>query len=470
MSDFIGEIIPKGDNFEHGGTTNYSENDEIYLMITRICGQNITENTISELSGIRLQPGSTNISIQFNTNITNFTGYYLRVATDMDSYNYALVGTTGNTINITLPSSVNYQLCSKNNTLVFYGIARTTNAVYELPGGYTGDTPKNAIDGKITINNIYAPPVIYNIIENNLEKCNENYNFTTDGNYIYVSNLKLSLQSGVIEQYGALRIKNTNIELLSQNNSNTIMKKIFGSGYSDSSTSHLFPINNNIHNYIENNKITLQFEYKPKLFTDNADFSTFSVDLSIANSYQVLTLIGETTITRLGQNKTVYGGIAIGQDSTIQEKGEPIFECKYPAYFNGIRFGYYPGNEILSFYSDVTFSGVNNGNKINFSIFLGQPIYATDVELSGNIKIYGILNEDPYEYHTVYNNNGQYITSSTMSNRGYYQSTYSVSASKITLTNINQQCGIISFQCVNYDLAAGPVAIVPFSYFGIKFK
>lgn len=428
----------------------YSTDQEIYINITGIKDTNEHDLTeITQGSGFRINFLS-NIPQKKNN---NYTGYYIRVATEMDSIDYQI--TQGNYITINnFPG-----LRSKTNSLILYGIVRTDNSVYELPGGFTpqgseGEQINIPENGQKEYQNIYIPPVEIELVNSNLEKCDNLYNITANGNYIYVSDLRMNIASGSII-----------IQQISGNGMNTIndseiLSNIFTTGYSDSDSYHLFYTAPQIND----SKISLNIRYQIKLANTIVNETIF---VPVINAYQVFSLIGKTKINN--ENRTVYGGIAIGQESTINELGEPSFECKYPVYINGTKIGYYPNKDSITFSSETIFTGVNDGDNIRFSIFLGQPIYATSVNLTGSLKVYGVADGSR-------SNGGQYYSNGTHtyyydSSRGYYTTTYTINASAITLTNINYKSGIISFRGYCRDtISTGAISLVPNSIFTIAFK
>lgn len=430
----------------------YSTDQEIYLKIMSI--KNTSGNNLTSIT-----QGS-NFRIYFSSNIpqkknNSYTGYYIRVATEMDSINYQITQDNYITIN-NFPG-----LRSKTNSLILYGIVRTDNLVYELPGdfntqGSEGEQINIPENGQIEYQNIYIPPVEIELVNSNLEKCDNLYNITANGEYIYVSDLRMNITSG------AISIEKIEADGMNTITDSEILSNIFSIGYSDANSNyHLF---NGIPT-INDSKIEFKIYYTINL--SNASQTQKSIFVPVINAYQVFSLIGKTKINN--ENRTVYGGIAIGQESTISQLGEPSFECKYPIYINGTKIGYYPNKDSITFSSEIIFTGVNDGDNIRFSIFLGQPIYATSVNLTGSLKVYGVADGSRSNGGYYYNNgtNTYYYDSS----RGYYTTTYTINASAITLTNINYKSGIISFRgYCRETISTGPISLVPNSTFTIAFR
>ena len=481
MPENIEDLTPKGDEYDDiWYDDNYSTEQEIYLTIEGIKDTSGEEDLTAETSSNKINPQSS-FRVEFSSNILeknngSYTGYYIRIATEMGSINYQIKPANLNDNYITINNFP--ALPSKNNSLILYGVVRTNDSIQELPGYYEQvqsnpneepqDSPSDGegsedneenqisipINGQTEYQNIYIPPVAIDLVNSNLEKCDELYNITANGEYIYVSDLRMNITSGsIIVQ----RITANGMNTITDS---TILSNIFDTGYSDSDQYHLFPTTPEVNN----SKITLDIEYQIKLTNIT---SHKNILVPVINAYQVFSLIGKTKINN--ENKTVYGGIAIGQESTISELGEPSFECKYPVYINGIKIGYYPNKDTVSFSSETIFTGVNDGQNIRFSIFLGQPIYATSVNLSGSLKVYGINTRGDSEI-TQYSSDGTYIYQ-TISNRGYYTTTYTINASSIILTNINYKSGILSFRGNSKStISTGAVSLVPNTMFSIAFK
>ena len=467
-------IISRDDGYDDENvSTTYSPDPSRDITLTINAVTTINNSSISSTNPIK---SGTEILVNITTkNIPDATGYYIRVFTEYDSYNYAFTarGNGKKTFNCQISMQ---GLRSLTGNLNFVGVVRSQiqtedsniiNQIYELPTEFTSqnNTIVPVYDNFVCTNS-YMPYLDCEKVEFKAERCTGEGQASNIGKYLFLSKLKLKLNSGIIGRYReigflatiATKTTSKDVELIIDDANHAYAKNILQTMCDNGYTQELNGISSFHNNLFYNIKaavdtddepiiidndtiITLKIQYK--YFSDSATSdkrTAYIQNLQASDAYQVLTLIGKTKINNTTQ---VYGGIAIGQESTVKQKGKPVFECGYPAYFNGQPFGYYPG-EILTFYKDVSFSGfTTTGSSGQFSIFLGQPIFSTKVTITG--------------YLTAYN-----------SNRSSYGS-YEVQ--NIKLNSINQRTGIISFafNTQSYSIY-GPTILVPSPYFRLTFQ
>ena len=377
----------------------------------------------NEISSLIFQPGGS-YTITFSTNVSSTSfgngGYYIHLETDKDQRNFPLTSSNNNSLTIN-PFPNDFK--ATTGQIKIYGLYATTDGIYILPGN-----EDNTISGEVTAS--YNPPFIFSIDDYRFDKCTNEYVLNPEGQYIFVSKLKLSLLSGIITSYTNMIInKNqTGQTQIQYSNLNNLLNQAFNNEYYDTTDNHLF---GSFHTSNDTFSLTITANTSSTINTHTIN------NLKLTNAYTVLTLVGATNIN----NRTVYGGIAIGKEPTVKDKGFPIFECDYPAYFNGHSLGYFsdPTNPLV-FDPDTVFTGVMASNRIGmFSIFLGEPIYTNNITVSGSIRVYA-------------------------SSRVFI-------VNSINVISVNSQTGVINcrFSAPVY-IDSGPISMIPEGNFSITFK
>lgn len=349
-----------------------------------------------------LIPNSSKVEIRFTLNqpATNLPNSYIKVQTgsSYEIYSLAEVDPASLKIEILIP-----KLNSNTSEISF--------SCCNQAGEYIIDSASK------TFHN-YLYPLELDFSETNLKRCNKQYQDDLNGEYIKVQKIKFNTISGnidniikfklVIHKYAETSQQSSPIILIDTTVSPTIENYNATIGYSDTAYEHLLS-NLNEQSFFKDLKFTYDFSFtvedtpiiKTTTTTEvievngetetqtttttevigNPRVSTFIVTPNWA--YVPLQLVGKTICN---DNSIVYGGIAIGQNPTINEIGQPAFECGYPAYFNGMKYGYY-SNDIFEINdSAVTFSGFLTSSKQQLSItfYVGQPIFANDFDIEGD--------------------------------------------------------------------------------------
>lgn len=392
-------------------------------------------------------------TIYFKTNLDSLNGVYLQIESNKDSLQVPLnnAQSVSNNNNYNQKKTFNlyddFLATSADLTLYPY-IILATGVQETLPATEEGASSQ--------FSSQYIPPFYLETLDYRLDRCDEYHQIATGGQYILVTNIRLNLKSGIIQnQYQIYVSKNegNTWSFLNEDQNGSIVKAMFSSGYSDTNEFYLFPAGQQSGYNIENIK-----QIYLKILYDNSHEASFP--MIISNSYNVFTLVGET---KLGEGKIIYGGVAIGQEPTVKEKGYPIFECAYPAYFNGRPLGFFPDEENpITFDDNFIFPGLLITPTTNFTISLGEPIYTSNIELNGTIIVYG--------FRTL--GSGSIVSSSytirltnTISGGNFVPSNYQIA--------INNKAGLLTVKATTSDsngFIRGPVTVVPNNNFTITFR
>ncbi len=260
----------------------------------------------------------------------------------------------------------------------------------------------------ITIDNISK--ICWFIFDNHIliddfraHRVNEEKIATSNGNYLFIDHFKCTFNNGYIpsdynpdsaEEPPSVGMKVTKLHILElepiiegeEDEAEPVQYIedfniiVSDEGYQDSIQGELlFPTAVNF----PKNAVYWTFSFLITLYYNNysmaGETTLINKKVKVLDSLIPFQIIGETQIN---DNLTVYGGIAIGKTSDIKTIGQPAFECGYPAYFNGIKFGYYEG-DIYELPLLCQVPGILTGGRtvIRFDLNLGQPIFANNVEL-----------------------------------------------------------------------------------------
>lgn len=250
----------------------------------------------------------------------------------------------------------------------------------------------------LTLNNYIFPFIIEKDIVK-LSRCNNDYNNNPYGPLVKADEIRFNLV-GSLEQIDSISIK-VNKSASSATDvlvplPASIYSSLFNNGYSDNNNNYIFSeLNQN--EYFKETKFSYSFDfifkYTVRIIKNDIEYGEQIKYYTIANigleqSFTSLQLVGKTL---LSNGDIVYGGIAIGQNPTINTIGEPAFECGYPTYLNnglninGMRYGYYPGDEYEVYPSQSVYGYVGaKSTDLAVTFNLGQPIFANDFDITGN--------------------------------------------------------------------------------------
>lgn len=392
--------------------------------------------------------------IKFETNIANINSCSIKMETGVDFTIFHLPATTLTDSTGIVACHLTEQIKGFTNVVTFYAISTAQDgSEITLPINTAGDMEEFQYDH-------YAPPLLFDILEYRLDKCDENYEIIAEGPLTFVSRLKIKLSSGQIDEIDQV--------ILYKRGNGTVKQFMDGSGgiiqtikQILNGTLYMEEVNSNIHLFsgvdtLDRQTINGQYIYPIPGTADSevqiyvrtkheSSYNEYATPfLSVYNAYDVLTLVGET---ELNNGQKIFGGVAIGMRPTVKEKGQPIFECAYPAYFNGHPLGFF-ANSSITFDDYTIFPGVMlDSNRGRFTIFLGEPIYSAEITNTGNLRIYGYA----------------YSGSGFRTKIGYSNS--------ISLISINRNAGILNFEFTsNINLLNGSVNISPYGNFTINFE
>ena len=345
-----------------------------------------------------LVPLETHIKISFSLNnpAANLINSYIKISSGSNYEIYSLAEVDANNL---IFETVIPKLISNTNTIKF--------SCCDVTGADVVDSTSKEFHNYLYPLEIDSSNVI-------IKRCNESYLENTNGSYIKVNNLNLRIISGNIVNIQLLKIiaiKNSNtpetalpIVLIDKYADEVINNYNFIQGYRDNEYNHLFE-DLNTAGFFSDLKFIYDFkiiiEDTPlkveKELEENEDpakydyFNTYKrqinpIIISPFSGYSPLQLVGKTL---LPNGTEVYGGVAIGQNPTIEQIGEAAFECGYPAYFNGIKYGYYIGDTITFDNLLYSISGFASGDKkvVNITFHLGQPIFANGFNITGQVSL-----------------------------------------------------------------------------------
>lgn len=402
-----------------------------------------------------LIPDETRVTIHYllNTGVDE-DSCYIKVESGQTYKYYAIAddaaGLVNKTLTITIPS-----LNSNNINIIF----SCNEAVISEEGVVYNEIP----DSTSVNYSGYRYPFKIELSESNINRYSDDYSTRSyKGKNIKVEKLLLNFAAGNINDLQS----DTDMEIIVTKNSPEIVQEnviidydeinqfFSTAGYSDNNGYYLFEDLNDA-NFFKDTEFSYQFQckfyYKTIAAGEEAEWievieEFLTEPFSLTNSHSTLQLVGETLLL---SGEQIYGGIAIGTDPTIYEIGEPALECGYPAYFNNtiytesISYGFHRGEQINLI--GMTFAGfiTSSSKHIQFTIFLGQPIFATAAKLSGlatvrtiNGYINGYTASSPHKFNnyelTILNNKCGILQLIVTNSSGFKRATSGSTSTDIT--------------------------------------
>lgn len=329
---------------------------------------------------VGLIPEQTKVTIDFNIDNLSLDNAYIKVSSGSESTYYSVADSQNNSLSITIP-----KLYSNTREISFQGAYEDNE---EIVADESGDP--------VTLEDMYVYPVEINLTTNRISRYTSDYTTSNpSAPYLRVDALEFQLKAGQLADIQSITItpiKNgvgvASTEAITE--LSNYISTCFGNGYEETANSgHIFSALNKA-GYFADLSATYTFSVDFVYSTIDASClaATGTIQLSnltLVQTYDTLSLVGRT---QLNNGKYIYGGVAMGQAPTISQIGEAAFECGYPAYFQGIRYGYYAGDTI-EIDSNNLIAGfiTSSSSEMKFSLFIGQPIYAQSVQVSGNIVI-----------------------------------------------------------------------------------
>lgn len=327
---------------------------------------------------VGLIPEQTTVAIDFNIDNLSLDNAYIMVSSGSESAYYSVADSENNSLSITIP-----KLYSNTREISFQG-------AYEDNGEIVTDDSGDPV----TLQDMYVYPVEINLTTNRISRYTSDY-ATSDPSapYLRVDALEFQLKAGQLADIQSITItpiKNSVASSTTITELSNYISTCFENGYEETvNSSHIFSALNKA-GYFEDLSAAYTFSVDFVYATIKADCSATTGTIQLSNltlvqTYDTLSLVGRT---QLNNGKYVYGGVAMGQAPTISQIGEAAFECGYPAYFQGIRYGYYAGDTITIDSNNLIAGFItSSSSEMKFSLFIGQPIYAQSVQLSGNMVV-----------------------------------------------------------------------------------